>query len=576
MMKKQRKFLAFLLVLCMIFTILPFSTLAAESGEATAEPVEQLSADASRGLSPQAGPYNSVPLTLTVSSYAAPFLNGSTGEHSVMTYKATKYISRSTACGTGTNASGSAKARFVGSNEAGWTLVIDVVVGNYSETWTTNARITNKDMSKAAGQVTFGMSWDTQGGTSTYIRIDGATNLPTPAPNAPTDAQVQTLLSGNAVKIDCINSEVTHADKIYGLIAGTYSIGSVQGDSTSGYTCAVTVNNPAPYVSRYNTDTAAEHTLSPENQGSKTITLEYKNSAWSVKSGTAPVTYTVICQTEKYTVTYNDGEANGASFTDQVHSNLLPGTATPAFTGGVDGKPVWTDHVFVGWEPSVADTVTESVTYVAMWKDDKNNNGIPDDEEDKLTVTYNDGEANGASFVDQVYSNLLPGTATPAFTGGVNGKPVWTDHVFVGWEPSVADTVTESVTYVAMWADDRNNNGIPDNQEETFTVTYTDGVEKEEVFKDQIYSGLLEGDLTPAFSGSIPTRKGYTFAGWKPAIAEKVTGNTTYVAQWKALDAVQTGDSSSLTMWIALLGIAGLGLIAAAAVVVLSKKQRSR
>ncbi|MDD7451736.1 MAG: hypothetical protein PUK76_11905, partial [Treponema sp.] len=191
-------------------------------------------------------------------------------------------------------------------------------------------------------------------------------------------------------------------------------------------------------------------------------------------------------------------------------------------------------------------------------------------------VTYNDGEANGASFVDQVYSNLLPGTATPAFTGGVDGKPVWTDHVFVGWEPSVADTVTESVTYVAMWADDRNNNGIPDNQEETFTVTYTDGVEKEEVFKDQIYSGLLEGDLTPAFSGNIPTRKGYTFVGWKPAIAEKVTGNTTYVAQWKALNAVQTGDSSSLTMWIALLGIAGLGLIAAAAVVVLSKKQRSR
>ena len=277
-MKKQRKFLAFLLVLCMVFTILPLSTLAAESGESTAEPAEQLSADASRGLSPLAGPYSSVPLNLTVSSYAAPFLNGSTGEHSVKTYKMTKYISRSTACGTGTNASGSAKARFVGSNEAGWSLVIDVVVGNYSETWTTNARITNKDMSKATGEITFGMSWNSQGGVSTTIRISGATNLPTPAPNAPTDAQVQTLLSGNAVKIDCINSEVTHADKIYGLIAGTYSIGSVQGDSSRGYTCAVTVNNPAPYVSRYNTDTAAEHTLSPENQGSKTITLEYKNS----------------------------------------------------------------------------------------------------------------------------------------------------------------------------------------------------------------------------------------------------------------------------------------------------------
>ncbi len=123
---------------------------------------------------------SSVPLTLTVSSYSAPFINGGTGEHTVGSYKASKYIQRSDVGSD--NSSGSATARFVGSNETGWTLVIDVVVGNYKETWTTNARITNKDMSAATGSVTFGLSFNTAGGTSTYIHISGGKDLPKPSP----------------------------------------------------------------------------------------------------------------------------------------------------------------------------------------------------------------------------------------------------------------------------------------------------------------------------------------------------------------------------------------------------------
>ena len=124
---------------------------------------------------------SSVPLTLTVSSYSAPFINGGTGEHTVGSYKASKYIKRSDVGSD--NSSGSATARFVGSNETGWTLVIDVVVGNYKETWTTNARITNKDMSAATGSVTFGLSFNTAGGTSTYIHISGGKDLPKPSPS---------------------------------------------------------------------------------------------------------------------------------------------------------------------------------------------------------------------------------------------------------------------------------------------------------------------------------------------------------------------------------------------------------
>lgn len=124
---------------------------------------------------------SSVPLTLNVSSYSAPFINGGTGEHTVGSYKASKYIQRSDVGSD--NSSGSATARFVGSNETGWTLVIDVEVGNYKATWTTNARITNKDMSAATGSVTFGLSFNTAGGTSTYIHISGGKDLPKPSPS---------------------------------------------------------------------------------------------------------------------------------------------------------------------------------------------------------------------------------------------------------------------------------------------------------------------------------------------------------------------------------------------------------
>lgn len=68
---------------------------------------------------------------------------------------------------------------------------------------------------------------------------------------------------------------------------------------------------------------------------------------------------------------------------------------------------------------------------------------------------------------------------------------------------------------------------------EVYTVTYTDGVDGEEVFADQVYSDLRKDSTTPAFNGT-PTRTGYTFAGWEPEVAATVTQTVTYVAKWEA------------------------------------------
>lgn len=63
-----------------------------------------------------------------------------------------------------------------------------------------------------------------------------------------------------------------------------------------------------------------------------------------------------------------------------------------------------------------------------------------------------------------------------------------------------------------------------------FTVTYTDGVENEIVFPDEGYE-CKYGDKTPGFTGSTE-RPGYTFMGWAPAVASKVTESVTYTATW--------------------------------------------
>lgn len=65
------------------------------------------------------------------------------------------------------------------------------------------------------------------------------------------------------------------------------------------------------------------------------------------------------------------------------------------------------------------------------------------------------------------------------------------------------------------------------------TVTYTDGVENEEILADKVC--VVEQDsATPAFDGN-PTRSGYTFMGWSPAVTETVTADVTYTAQWKRI-----------------------------------------
>ena len=173
--------------------------------------------------------------------------------------------------------------------------------------------------------------------------------------------------------------------------------------------------------------------------------------------------------------------------------------------------------------------------------------------EDTYSLTYevNGGDegtqpTDGNSYIADDVAKLVkdPAPTHPWERDGATIAPV----VFIGWTaepdahiyrkgeeaPATIDRVTfagsdESVH--AVWGFDTNGNGTPDVLEDWFTITYTDGVEGVELFKDQVYSAATD-DATPFYAGQQPTREGYTFGGWSPAVAETVTGDATYTAVW--------------------------------------------
>ncbi|MBQ0053066.1 MAG: InlB B-repeat-containing protein [Bacteroidales bacterium] len=120
-------------------------------------------------------------VTIKVNSYSSPFYNPNTKQHTVNSVSETNYIKQSEAGGGNNYNNSSARAYFTGSNADGWSLVVEITVGNCTKTINPygNAKIYNKDMSNAGGSVTFGVSYSTMNpSVSTSISISGGVDFP--------------------------------------------------------------------------------------------------------------------------------------------------------------------------------------------------------------------------------------------------------------------------------------------------------------------------------------------------------------------------------------------------------------
>ena len=203
-------------------------------------------------------------------------------------------------------------------------------------------------------------------------------------------------------------------------------------------------------------------------------------------------------------------------------------TPMPATVTSLDGG--W--H-FAKWSPVWSDNVTDDVIYTALWVNDP----------DLLIVSFHPG--TGGLFQSEDCEPVPSGNLTPYPSSAPSSgtAPIGeTGWVFAGWLPvangvalgePVFDfegiTVTDHVDYIAQWMHD------PD----LYTVAYDPGEGGNwNSAEGGVYNftNLQYGEPTPPQPTSLPAKSGWIFDGWSPVWSNTVTGDVTYVAQWKKED----------------------------------------
>ena len=383
------------------------------------------------------------------------------------------------------------------------------------------------------------------------------------APPKPDEETVKNLIT---VRVNCTSVKHAPFDGFTsGTKAGTFQIGDVQYTAETGYTCTVTVSADK-YVTAYSLWIEGDCNHTP-NDSTETITLKYENGSWTAGDDSR-VRFSVY---DTYTVTYTDGVDSEVIFEDQTTGNLKTGDKTPAFGDGIN--PVREGYQFKGWSPAVADTVTENVTYVAQWQEYKKpsfsgikfkflyvdptlENGyqaveLTEDAQIESGSIWERGiqmDANGNRMFDCVCSQCaVDATCTihkmkavdirlAAQRAQNNYHALRSGYGYVGWTMNAGSNPT--ITAFSSSSAEADSTEVTPNEtviylvaKPVYTVTYTDGVDGVEIFKDQTYT-VESGKATPAFSGT-PTREGYKFTGWSPAVTDTVTGDATYTAKWK-------------------------------------------
>lgn len=322
-----------------------------------------------------------------------------------------------------------------------------------------------------AQTITFNLTYDKN--SKTWVKP--AANPRIEATHEVTPPTKPTALDGSFA-IVCKNNKATHLYKAdYIATPSQYTISDVQKDEQGYYvTATVTV---APNLAAYNNDTRVEHRLVDEQDATLTITFRYDtevtvdgNRKWK-QQGDLPVVE-VICKPKAPTA----DELKKLEMAVQVKC-VVDASQQHTAAYGLLGE---CDVDYFVFEPRqegddwLCDISYYPERYVAEFNTTFQN----------LKHVQND-------------EKIVP--VTLIWAGG-------------SWQIK-----TQGRVHVT----------------EEYTVTYTDGVDGEEVFADQVYSDLRKDSTTPAFNGT-PTRTGYTFAGWEPEVAATVTQTVTYVAKWEA------------------------------------------
>ena len=265
------------------------------------------------------------------------------------------------------------------------------------------------------------------------------------------------------------------------------------------------------------------------------------------------VTVTAVFKINQYTITFvTDGGTAVAPIT-QDYGTAVTAPAAPTKVG----------YTFAGWDKAIPETIpAEDMTITAKWT------------VNQYTITFNTDGGSDVAPITQDYGTAVAAPAAPTKAG----------YTFAGWyKDGVAYTFTtmpaEDITLTAKWSTDSHNAIFVIDGVETIVPTefgqipvappvskigYTfTGWDKELVamgtedvtytaqFKANTYDAIFDANggafadgktsvtVPTVFDTAIvapteePTRYGYTFNGWSPAVGNMTSEGITFTAQWK-------------------------------------------
>ena len=240
-------------------------------------------------------------------------------------------------------------------------------------------------------------------------------------------------------------------------------------------------------------------TITPEAFPTK---VGYTFSGWGEIPATMPtsdVTVNGSFTINKYTCTFDtDGGSEVAGITQDYNSAITAPTA-----------PTKTGYTFAGWVPAIPETVpAENMSFKAQWTINQ------------YTLTFDADNGTEATVITQDFGTKFDSPAAPTKTG----------YTFAGWDSEVPETIpAENKSFKALWTINQY----------TFTFDADGGSDVAAITQD--YGTKIE---TPA----APTKPGYTFAGWVPAIPETVPAeNMSFKAQWTINQYTLTFDADNGT-----------------------------
>ncbi len=436
----------------------------------------------------------------------------------------------------------------------GWSPTVSSVTGNATYTAQFSETVNKYTVTWKNGDVT--IETDTEVPYGTTPSYDGAT------PTKAATAQYTYTFTGWSPTVSSVTGNTTYTAQ-FSETVNKYTVTWKNGDVT------IETDTEVPYGATPSYDGAT-----PTKAATAQYTYTFTGWSPTVSSVTGNTTYTAqFSETvNKYTVTWKNGDVTIETDTE------VPYGTTPTYNGATPTKAqdAQYTYTFSGWSPTVS-SVTGDATYTAQYESHIRSYDI--------TFVNLDGKNGSSRTVSFEYGQMPACPVSPEKVTDCETYP------FIGWSPELA-TVTGATTYTAQFSNtpevtqftvtfNVQEHGVaPANQSVDCNTTvakpadptaegYTFGGWYKEAgcihawdFDNDVVAGTTTlfaywsinsytitfnsnggtsvASITQNYGTSVtapanPTKTGYTFAGWVPAVPSTMpASNTECVAQWTA------------------------------------------